>query len=353
MGKGVQWEGRMLSLYKLEIFMAVALEGSFSQGAKRMRLTQPAVSQHMRDLEHSLGTGLFDRGHRGVALTAAGEILLDYTRCILRLVGEAESAVLQHEQLSGGQLTLGATPGASVYLLPAWVQKFHQRFGGLAISLRTDTTPNLIKGILGGQVDLAFVEGELQLEPAIHAMGLREIRLFVVVGGSHPWSGRSQIQLSELDGEAYISRPQGSQTRSWIDQIFVQKGVKPEIVAEFDNPESIRQAVASGMGFTILAEWGLGSEAFGPQLHSLEIAGLDLRRTLKLVWSSGNPLKPISRAFLALLSDEFPQLSQVAPGQIDLVGLPGREKYRASVSGCAPEIRPFPQVQPTARPETQ
>jgi LysR family transcriptional regulator, low CO2-responsive transcriptional regulator len=342
----------MLSLYKLEIYMAVALEGSFSQGAKRMQLTQPAVSQHMRDLEQSLGTELFVRGPRGVTLTAAGEILLDYTRCILRLVDEAESAVLQLEQLSEGQLTLGATPGASVYLLPAWIQKFHQRFSGLAISLRTDTTPNLLKGITVGQVDLAFVEGELQIEPAIHALGLREIRLFVVVGSSHPWADRTQIQLAELDRQAYISRPQGSQTRNWIDQIFSQNGIRPEIAAEFDNPESIRQAVASGMGFTIMAEWGLGREAFGPQLHALEIAGLELRRTLKLVWASGTPLKPISRAFLTLLLDEFPQLSQLAAGQISLnLRLPGRENYRASVSGCASGTQEFPQAQPADQAE--
>ena len=339
----------MLSLYKLEIFRAVALEGSFSQAARRMKLTQPAISQHMRDLEKHLGSELFERGPRGVLLTAAGEILLDYTRCILRLVDEAESAVQQLEQLTAGQLSLGATPGASVYLLPAWIQKFHQRFSRLAISLRTDTTPNLIKGILGGQLELAVVEGELQPEPAIHALGLRDIHLSVVVGASHPWSERSQIQLAELDGKAYVSRPVGSQTRIWIDQIFRENWVQPNIVAEFDNPEAIRQAVASGMGFTILAEWGLESEAASPHLHTLAIEGLDLRRTLKLVWSSESPLKSISRAFLTLLQDEFPQLSQVAAGQIDInLGLPGRENFRASVSSCSPDVKINLQDQPLA-----
>jgi DNA-binding transcriptional LysR family regulator len=347
----VKREGRMLSLYKLETFMAVALEGSFSQAARRMSATQPAISQQMRDLEQSLGAKLFERGPRGVLLTAAGEILLDYTRCILRLVEEAEGAVLELEQLGAGQLTLGATPGASVYLLPAWVQKFHQRFSGQAISLRTDTTASLIKDIKRGKVDLAFVEGELQPEAAIHALKLRDIQLFVVVGGDHPWSGRSQIQLAELDGQASISRPPGSQTRSWIDQIFNQNGVQPRIVAEFDHPESIRRAVSSGMGFAILPEWDLGSETSDPRLHAVDIAGLDLIRTLKLVWGSGSPLKPISRAFLTLLLDEFPQLSRVAAGHIDINWeLPGRENFRASVSGCSTGIQLDQRAQPGSRP---
>ena len=329
----------MLSLYKLEIFNVVAIEGSFSRAAGRMQLTQPAVSQHMRDLEHNLNVELFERGPRGVSLTPAGEILLDYTRCILRLVAEAESAVMQFNQLSSGQLALGATPSASVYLLPAWIQRFHQRFTGLAISVRTETTAGLVRELLDGQVDLAFVEGELQLELPINALVLQDIRLFVVVGDGHQWADRDDIHLSELDGQAFISRPAGSQTRSWTDQIFGKYGVQPRMVAEFDNPESIRQAVASGLGFTILAEWGLDNENAGQRLHALSIAEIDLRRTLKLVWASGTPLKPISRAFLTLLADQYPQLSQVTAGQIELnLELPGRESYRASAPGCAPEF---------------
>ena len=188
-------------------------------------------------------------------------------------------------------------------------------------------------------MDLAFVEGELQLEPPINALVLQEIHLFVVVGTGHPWSNRNEIELRALDGQAFVSRTTGSQTRSWTDQIFAQYGIQPRTVAEFDNPESIRQAVATGMGFTILAEWGLGDAYSGLQLHTLSIAGLDLRRTLKLVWASETPIKPIGRAFLTLLADQYPQLSQVTSGQIELVRImPGRESYRASSTSCGPEI---------------
>ena len=196
----------MLSLYKLEIFNVVAVEGSFSRAAGRMSLTQPAISLHMRDLEHSLQVALFERGPRGVSLTPAGEILLDYTRCILRLVADAENAVMGFDQLESGQLTLGATPGASVYLLPAWIQRFHQRFPGLSISLRTDTTSGLVRALIDDRVDLAFVEGELQLEPPINALVLQEIRLFVVVGANHGWADRATIQIADLDGQAFVSR---------------------------------------------------------------------------------------------------------------------------------------------------
>ena len=169
----------MLNLYKLEIFNTVAMEGNFSRAAERLLLTQPAVSQHMRDLEEILGTELFVRGPRGVRLTAAGETLLDYTRCILRLLSEAENAVANLQGLQNGQILIGSTPGASVYLLPVWIQAFHQRFPDLTILLRTDVTPSLAAELKAGRIDLAFVEGEIDVEPPMKALVLRDIPLYL------------------------------------------------------------------------------------------------------------------------------------------------------------------------------
>lgn len=325
----------MLSLYKLEIFNHVAMEGSFSRAAERLLLSQPAVSQHIRDLEASLGAGLFVRGNRGVTLTAAGETLLDYTRCILRMVAEAEEAVLNLNQVTGSQITIGATPGAGVYLLPDWIGSFHQRFAGLGISLRTDTTARLAEDVTGGRVDLAFVEGELKVEPPLNALVLREIDLFVVVGREHRWWDREQVDVESLDNEPFITRPLGSQTRTWIDQALNLRRVTPQIVAEFDHPEAIRQAVASGMGVTILPEWGTAEGMLGGRLKALPIEGVNLRRTLKLLWTDEAPMKAAARAFLAHLTEEFPQFAQLVAVKEGLqLSLPPRQEYRASLTGC-------------------
>jgi DNA-binding transcriptional LysR family regulator len=325
----------MLSLYKLEIFDVVAAEGSFSRAAEKMHLTQPAISQHIRDLEASLRTELFVRDHRGVQLTAAGETLLDYTRCILRLVSEAESAVTQLEALSEGQLSIGATPGVGVYLLPAWIQSFHQRFPDLQVALHTATTNEVASGVGSARFDLGFIEGELQVDLPLNALVLREIALYMVVGQGHRWWDKEQVEIAALQGEPFLIRPEGSHTRAWIDQLLEHYGVQPHLVAEFDNPEAIRQAVASGMGVTILPEWGLSEGSLGGRLRALPIREVDLRRTLKLVWNEDQPLKAAGRAFLAHLTDQFPQLTQlVASGKELQLVLPNREEYRASL-GCA------------------
>lgn len=317
----------MLSLYKLEIFNTVAMEGSFSRAAGKLLLTQPAVSQHIRDLENSLGTELFQRSNRGAVLTIAGEMLLDYTRCILRLLVEAENAVAGLSQATSGQLTLGATPGVGVYLLPLWIQSFRQRYPEVSTNLRTDTTARLAAEVVDGKIDISFVEGEISPAPPLNIVVLREIELCVVVGEGHPWWNAQEVSLPELDGQAFIARPVGSHTRSWTDQLFARHGISPHIVAEFDHPEAIKHAVAAGMGISILPDWAFT----GAEVRGVPIAGFDLRRTLKLLWSENSPLKPATRAFLAHLTDTFPPLAQLVAQGGELF-LPARQDYRASLN---------------------
>ncbi len=248
-------------------------------------------------------------------------------------MAEAESAVLEIDQLANARIAIGATPGAGVYLLPEWIQSFNKRFPDLATSMQTDTTAHIAADIGARKLDLGFVEGELAIEPPLSALILSEIELFVIVGSKHPWAGLRQIEMQSLHGHPFITRPPGSQTRTWIDQLLAQHGVQPHLIAEFDNPEAIMQAVASGLGVTILPDWGLDGNLTGPKLHRLAIKDLSLRRMLKLIWNADAPFKPVSRAFLSHLADEFPQLTQIAASDESLdLNLPRRDEYRASLN---------------------
>ena len=306
----------MLSLYKLEIFNTVAKEGSFSKAADRLLLTQPAVSQHMRDLEISLQAPLFIRGSRGVKLTQAGETLLDYTRSILRLVSEAEEAIIRSDTPEIKQIAIGATPGAGSNLLPSLIQDFQRRYPGIRISLTTGTTTVIATEILTASLEIGFIEGELSVEPPLIALPLREIDLFVLVGPDHPWNNRDSIPAAALNGQPFITRPAGSKTRAWIDQMFLKYDLTPDIIAEFDRPEAIMSAVAAGMGITIQPDWGI-TNGPGGKLKALSIQGVQMQRTLRLLWSEDRPLKPTVKSFLSHLSVQFPKLSQIIPAEGD------------------------------------
>lgn len=301
----------MLSLNKLEIFALVVETGSFSAAADRLLLTQPAISQHIQDLEAQLGVTLFKRGRRGVTLTATGETLYAYTQRILRLVLEAETAVTDVRHIKRGQARIGATPGVSMYLLPGWIRTFQRAYPNLTMALETAVTSKILAGVLAHELDIGLIEGELTDTERLASFVLREIDMYVIVGAGHDWCRNESVPVAALDGQPFITRTADSQTRRWIDTLLAQHGVKPRIVAEFDNPEAIKQAVASGIGITILPEYAVHHEQARKVVRTVQLDNLVMQRTLKLVWDESLPFSPVTKALLAHLAAEFPQLSAV------------------------------------------
>ena len=300
----------MLDLHKLDIFATVARTGSFSAAAEQLLLSQPAVSQHVHDLEASLGTRLFARGRRGVTLTPAGAQLQDYAQAIFRLVAEAESAVTDVANLAAGQLAVGATPGVSVYLLPDPIQEFHSRYPNLDVTVRTGITPEIMADLRSGRLDLGLIEGEVDeaADDAIAVQPLQVVEQLVVVGPRHPWWGRAEVNLAQLDGQTFVMRQRNSQTRIWLDAWLQAQQLHPRIGAEFDNVESIKRAVMNSTSITILPEYAVQSEVALGQLWQLPLNGQLLQRVLKLVWSRARHLSPVARAFLGCAQRYAPAL---------------------------------------------
>lgn len=306
----------MLTLYKLEIFAQVVQQGSFSSAAERLLMTQSGVSQHIQDLEASLGAQLFERGRRGVTLTAPGKKLYDYTRQILTLVAEAENAVTNVEQLASGQVHIGATPGIGVYLLPEWIETFQRRYTKLTVELRTSITPQIIEDLLTQRLDIGFIEGELD-PPEQARLGIHEleaIEQFVIVGKKHPFWSRASVKLAELDQQTFIMRQPSSQTRLWLDEALRRYGVHPHVGAEFDNMESIKRSVIVGNALTILPEYTVRDELSFGVLHLIPLEDRPLMRTLKLIWDKRKFFSPITNSLLVHLRDCFPSLHDLKTG---------------------------------------
>lgn len=303
----------MLSLYKLEIFAAVVQSGSFSAAAQRLYMTQPAVSQHIQDLEVSLGTSLFIRGRRGVTMTSQGEKLHDYTQRILQLVAEAESQVTNVENLESGQITIGATPGVSVYLLPTWIHDFRTKYPKLNVSLQTGVTTKNVISVMEHKLDIAIVEGELDKiqRKGLGNLTIRPVKMLVVVSADHEWAQRETLSIDMLNDQPFITRQHNSRTRIWIDALLKEHGVTVNIVGEFDNQEAIKQAVMSNMGVTIMPDYSIEREWDAKLLHSLTVDGVELQRHIKILWDANAPFTPIARALLVHLKEKFPSIQDL------------------------------------------
>ncbi len=301
----------MLDLHKLQIFSVVVREGSFSAAAEHLYMTQSAVSQHIKELESSLGRQLFQRGWRGVKLTPYGEILNRYTGEIFALIARAESALTDIEHLTSGRVSMGATPGIGVYLAPDWVQHFRARYPQLTVALQTGITSEIVGDVLGQRLDMGFIEGELDtsLPPRLGSLILEDIEQQVVVGFKHPFWELDMLRIEDLRQQSMIVRETSSQSRIWLEQTLHQHDIESFIGAEFDNLESIKRAVSLGMCLAVLPPYVVQSEVEQHLLRMIPIEGKPFTRSLKLIWDSQIHFSPVTRAFLIELSQRYKTLN--------------------------------------------
>jgi len=303
----------MLNLYKLEIFYIAALRGSFSATAEQLYMTQSAVSQHIQELEASLGVKLFKRGRRGVTLTERGETLFEYAEQLLALATEAENKVADISNLTEGTTNIGATPTIGVYLVPQWLQTFRQQYQNLTVALTTAITDQIVRDVQSLKLELAFVEGEIEISDYIDIgiLTLKSIEWYVVVARNHPWWDSDNITLDDLNQCGFVMRQRGSHTRAWVDEIFNMYSIQPRITAEFDNPESIKQALHSGDNVTLLPQYTLQRELEAGQLRLLSVTDVSLHRDLKLIWNRKRLFSPISYAFLQFMQVHYPSIREI------------------------------------------
>jgi DNA-binding transcriptional LysR family regulator len=300
----------MITLHKLKLFMVVYDRGSFNSAAQELYMAQSAVSQHIQSLEEALGTPLFTRSARGVRPTPAGELLYDYARRMLNLLSEAEREIMQMNQAEKHQLTVGSTPGVSVYLLPMWLQQFQLTHANVSVALQTVLTAEVVRDVLNGRYQLGFLEGELQEldQEALGRMRLRDIDYLVTVNAQHPWATQTIVALRDLSDQPFINRQPNSRTRRWLDQTLSAHSIPLRTVAELDSPGAIKYALLNQMGIAILPRYVVEREIERGELHSLKLAELELKRPLMLVWDKRQAFSPIQRAFISLLAQDAPQL---------------------------------------------
>jgi len=301
----------MLTLQKLELFVYVAQAGSISKAAEHFLMSQPNVSQYIRDLEAGFGEQLLIRKHRGVTLTPAGETLFRYAQEIFKLVAEAKLAITNVSNLSEGSLVLAATPGIGIYVLPEWVEQYRIRYPQFTVSIKTGTTAEVINLLFNGQCEVVFIEGELEglrLPSHFGVLVLDDVQQYVVVGQAHPWWTVSSRSIQALHDQPVILRQIGSQSRAWLDKLLKERHIRLRYVGEFDNPETIKRALLAGGTFAILPAYVVHHEVDLGVLRLLPLTDCELQRQLKLIWNKEWPLSPITYAFLQHLTDQYPAI---------------------------------------------
>jgi len=300
----------MFSLHQVKIFQTVATEGSISRAAAVLYLSQPAVSQHVRTLEKDIGVKLLLRGRRGVTLTPAGEVFLNYAQQILNLSRDAhESTRLAAQKNARLQhLYIGATPGIGACLLPHWMNDFYSSYQHITLTLKVLATSELVHLLAGPQIAFAVV-GDIVNRVIVESTHLWDEEAIIVVGRGHPWWGKPLIEAAELSDEhPFVMRENNSLTHAWELQSLAEFGVNPRTVAEFNTTAAIKQAVIAGMGIALLPCFSIKSELDAGRLWCVRLKEGVFRRPIHLLWTPTSLQLPGADVFVRFLTQNLPNL---------------------------------------------
>ncbi len=247
---------------RLQVFYTVAKVLSFTKAAETLHMTQPAVTFQVKQLEEFFNTRLFDRTHNKISLTEAGRVVYEYADRILEHYEQMNNEVRELTGEVTGSLLIGASTTIAEYMLPSLLGAFKKQFDDVNIRLQVGNTDAIVAMVENNMIDLGVVEAPVynkNLE--VNICRLDEMVLIVPIG--HPLAKKDVISIEDAKSYPYISREEGSGSRSVVDAYIREQGLSYsdlKVVMELGSPEAVKMAVESDVGIAIVSRTTLNKE---------------------------------------------------------------------------------------------
>jgi DNA-binding transcriptional LysR family regulator len=293
-----------MNLNQLRVFKAISDALSVTGAAKELRVSQPAVSKQLADLELNLGTPLVNRLPRGIQLTAAGELLATHAGRIFQAEQAAESALAALLGLEGGRLAVGASTTIGSYLVPRVLGVFHTRHPKVTVELTIGNTKAITEALFDGQLDVGLTEG-LPHGDALQHEVLTHDEMVLITSTSHPLARNQRASLADLTQFPLICREQGSGTREVIEAALGKQGVVIQPAMSLGSTEAVKNAVLHGFGIALVSRLTVELELQSERLVALDVEGLHIRRALHLLTLRGKHPSPAAAEWVGLLRDHY------------------------------------------------
>jgi len=245
-----------MEVRQLEIFAAVADEASFTRAARRLFAAQSTVSSAVRALETELGTSLFERSTRSVALTPVGEAVLAEAREVLEAADRMHAAASPDPAELRGRVRVGLFNNLDMLDLPAIFGRFHRDYPrvNLQLAVSPSGSAGLLDDVRRGRLDVAFIGLSARELEGLHAIDLGETEFQVLLPADHRLARRADVALEELADEPFVDAPLGFGNRIVLDRAYATTGRTRNIVAIVPDLTAIPPYVAAGLGVAILPD---------------------------------------------------------------------------------------------------
>lgn len=292
---------------RLRAFSAFARRRSFSAAAGELRISQPAVSKHIADLERALGLKLVDRARRDGSLTSAGEFVANYVLRAESLLAQSVRGVHELRRTGSGSLVIVASWLTGTYLLPELIAEFKYAHPGVRVSLALGTARQAIEQLRSHRAELGFIAGAVT-GPEIEAEPLLENEI-VVVGKRMLLPKR--LSREGLESLPWISREEGSATRTATETAMGRLGIAPRQRLELPSYEAVVSALEKGYGISAISRYVVNEQLRSGALVAFPVRGWRVKNVVSALRVRDAILTPSAEQFQSLVRRKLADVARL------------------------------------------
>jgi DNA-binding transcriptional LysR family regulator len=289
-----------MNIETLRIFCDVVQHQSFSRGASINEVSQSAATQSVHRLERHFGVQLVDRTKRPFVLTPEGQACYEGFREVLELYDSVEARVRSLRMEIGGLVRVAAIYSVGLHDMSRCMQDFMRRYPKAKVRLEYLRPNKVHEAVLNAEVDLGIMSYPTA-SPDLNVIPLRSERMVLVCHPQHRLAREKAVTAEHLQGEDFVAFDRDLSIRKEIDRYLRQRSVSIRIVMEFDNIETIKQAVQIGAGISILPEPTVREECNNATLATVRLIAPELRRPIGIIHRHRKVFTPTTAKFVELL----------------------------------------------------
>lgn len=286
-----------MDAHLLQAFVTIIDQGSFSEAAERLHLTQPAISKRLSALENQTGNRLIDRSNRNIQLTDAGARLLPHARRIIDEVHNARLALSDRRGTVAGRLSVIASHHIGLHHLPAWLRRLNREYPDVSLELKFMDSESALDMMNKRTAELAFVTLSESMSTAFKVEARWEDAMAFVASPEHPLASLAKPTLADLARYDALLPETGTATYRSVSRLFLDAGLSLQLQMPTNYLETIKVMAGVGLGWSVLPVRMLDDS-----LVTLPI-GYTVSRLLGGIGLQGRALSPQAKALLAIASD--------------------------------------------------
>ena len=275
----------MIDIQKIETFVAAAENLSFTEAARQLHLSRPAVSHQIRVLEQELDVALFIRVNTGLQLTEAGRLLLPWARRLLHDTSNLKKMISSLQEDVVGELRIACSTTAGKYVLPQMAARFCKQYPGIRVRILACGPEQATLELLDGEAHIGVVSSEID-DMSLELQEFFRDTITLIVPANHRWVMRKMIEPAEILEEKIIMREETSGTRKVVLAKLAKHDISLEdldVFMELGNSEAIVRTVADGYGISFVSTLATACPLEKGNVINIPVKGLDLQREIFMV----------------------------------------------------------------------